>query len=200
MTLDELVQQVLGVVGRPDKYTDAVIAVNAAVAKFSVLGNFACDLVEDNVAPTYADSDTYVFTVDISAAPFTRFRKFKYIKPRGWTRYLTMVEPDRMFTADFKEKINTWYRAGSQIVGKAQARLTTLDFGYYQRPAYMTAADAEDYWMMTDPLGIVAITHDAVGDIFEIIGDVTEANKYRSKAMTNFLVLRDDQMLGSAAS
>lgn len=192
-------QQVLSAVARPDKTTEAITAINGAIARFSALGNFSADVVEATV--TLANSaNRYLVNFPLDVAPLVRFRKFKYIKPTGWSRYMTFVEADRMFTDDYREKVNSWYRAGNSIIGKSSVPLTTLEVGFYQYPAYQTDMAATPYWMMSHPLGIIMIIQEAKGEVFEDIGDTGEAVRMKAKAMQNFTFLRDDVSTGYAHS
>ena len=82
MNFSECVTIVLDLVKRPDKLTAAEMAVNSALSKAILKGEYPQDLVETSIP---IDSSLYAQTIDLTAIspPLTRFRKWKYVKQPG---------------------------------------------------------------------------------------------------------------------
>ena len=87
MNFAEAVDAVLSVIKRPDKTAEAGVIVNAVLSRSILKTEFSKDLVETSIP---LDSSLYTQTIDLSAlvSPLVRFRKWKYVKMYGATRYL----------------------------------------------------------------------------------------------------------------
>lgn len=175
MDFSEAVQLIVDRCKRPDKTEDIKAAINRAIGLFAVK-NWAHDLVELTHTIT---STEYAQSFDITAAPFARFRKIKYIRPTGYRKYLSWRDPAHIFN-DGKECVNTWYRAGNNIVFKLSRLQDTLEIGYYQYHATLID-DADTDWMLDQ---IWPALHDYVlGNIHGEIGNDQERARMENKGM-----------------
>lgn len=170
---------------RPDKVDEIKDAINDAIEFCTVNGDFAVDLVESTVA---MEDDVYSQSIVISTT-FTRFRKIKYLKPLGYTKFLAWMDPSRVFDNDGNQCKDVWYRAGDNIVINTSALIETMLYGYYQFPERMDD-DADTHWMMD--YMYMAIFNLACADIWESIGNAEEATRYRTKGEKAFLSHRRD--------
>ena len=82
MTFDDVVNEVLGLIKRPDKLVAVQSAVNAQLKRCILKTNFSHDLVESSIP---LDGELYNQTIDLAQllVPLTRFRKWKYVKLYG---------------------------------------------------------------------------------------------------------------------
>jgi hypothetical protein len=159
---------------RPDKEDEIKEAINDAIEFCTVNGDFASDLVESTVA---VNSTVYSQSIVVSTT-FTRFRKIKYLKPLGYTKYLDWKDPSRMFDTAGNQCRDVWYRAGDNIVINTSALIETMLYGYYQFPERMDA-DEDTHWMMDYMYS--AIFNLACSDIWDSIGNAEEGTRYRKK-------------------
>lgn len=178
---------------RPDKEDEIKEAINDAIEFCTVNGDFANDLVESTVAVNDA---VYSQSIVISTT-FTRFRKIKYLKPLGYTKFLEWMDPSRVFDDDGNQCKDVWYRAGDNIVISTSALIETMLYGYYQFPERMDA-DADTHWMMTYMYS--AIFNLAAADIWDSIGNAEEGSRYRRKGEQAFLSHRRDHETSVAHS
>lgn len=176
MDFGEAVQLIVDRVKRPDKTEDIKAAINRAIGLFAVK-NWAHDIVE--LTHTIVATD-YAQSFDITAVPFERFRKIKYIRPTGFRKYLSWRDPSRIFQPNGAECLDVWYRSGNNIVFKLSKLQPTLEIAYYQYHLAMIADDDTD-WMLDQ---VWPALHDYVtGNIHGEIGNDQERARYESKGM-----------------
>lgn len=185
MQFSEMVQWVKETTKRPDKTVDIKNAINAAIENFSLTATFAQDLLE--FTHTFADNTVYVQSLSLSSV-FTRFRKMKYMRQTGRKEYINWCDPQNIFVNGC-EQLDKWYRAGNNIQFKRSVLVSTIEIGYYQYPARITA-DAGTHWMMD----IMPTTiHDkAAGRVFYVIGENADGDKYTKLAEDDFLKKKED--------
>lgn len=179
MNLGQAAAVVLSLVKRPDKQAEIRASINRALEFYVKAANWSADLVEGSVA---ISSSSYAQSLSISAE-FPRFRKICYLRPADTTRYIKYIPPDKIFTPDGCEQINTYYRAGNNLVFKLSDLSTALLYGYYQYYAYLTT-DADTHWMLT--ACPTMITDKATSEIFDSIGADAEARRYLGYASLAF--------------
>lgn len=170
---------------RPDKDLEAKDAINDAIEFCTVNGDFANDLVESTVA---VESTVYSQSIVISTT-FTRFRKIKYLKPLGYTKFLEWRDPSRMFDMDGNQCRDVWYRAGDNIVINTSSLIETMLYGYYQFPERLDD-DADTHWMMDYMYS--AIFNLACADMWDSVGNAEEGTRYRKKGEQALVAHRRD--------
>lgn len=178
---------------RPDKVDEVKDAINDAIEFCSVNGDFAADLIEGTVA---METTVYSQSIVISTT-FTRFRKVKYLKPLGYTRFLEWKDPSRVFDPDGNQCRDIWYRAGDNIVVNTSALISSMLYGYYQFPARMDD-DTDTHWMMDYMYS--AVFNLALADMWENIGNAEEGVKCRQKGNLAFISHRRNHQDGVAHS
>lgn len=178
---------------RPDKLDDAYEAINDAVAYCTANGDFANDIVESEVT---VSATVYTQSIVISTS-FTRFRKVKYLRPEGFNRYLKWQDPSRIFDDKDQECTDVWYRAGDNLVIKTSSYVDNILYGIYQYPLRMSA-DADTHWMLDQIYP--AIFNLAASDLWESIGNDSEAARYKRKGEEFFISFRRDFADGVAHS
>lgn len=190
MNFGEAADYLANKVKRLDKAPDAETYINQAISIFAT-SNFFHDLVELDVALAAQD---YIQAIDITASPFIRFRKVKYLRPTGYRKYLAWVDPSRIFTGGC-EQTDSWYRSGNYLRFKLSNLQATLAIGYYQYHLPMTAAENTD-WMLTEMFP--AIEAYALSELHDDIGNVDEAGRWQRKWPALLQVYKDD--LGDGVS
>lgn len=197
MTLGELRSWVLRTIKRPDKLTDATDAINSAIEYVTSKGDFVADLAEGQLALSAA---SYVQAISI-AANLPRFRKVKYLRPDGYFVYLKWTDPSRVFQEKApgigQELIDTWYRAGDQLVFKLSVLQSVLHYGYYAYSARL--ADATDtHWMLEQMSTTIHAL--AVALLYEEMGNEAEATRYDRRAERFLLAHKLDKQDGVSHS
>lgn len=178
---------------RPDKIDEIKDAINDAIEFCTVNGDFSGDLVEGTLA---METDVYSQSIVISTS-FTRFRKIKYLKPLGYTKFLEWKDPSRMFDPEGNQCRDVWYRAGDNIVINTSALIETMLYGYYQF-AERLDDDADTHWMLDYMYN--AIFNLACADIWDSIGNAEEGTRYRKKGEQVLVAHRRDHLDGVAHS
>lgn len=174
MDFGEAVDKVITRVKRPDKIDSAQDKINEAISLF-VVRNWAADLVE--LTHALSAPTSYIHAIDITASPFERFRKIKYIRPTGYTKYLTWRDPAKIFQENCEE-INVWYRGGNYVRSKISSLVSTFEIGYYQYHEILTENDDTD-WMLDQIWP--AINAYVLGELFGEIGEDTDARAYTAR-------------------
>lgn len=197
MNFTEAVDSVIDITARPDRRVETVNAVNSTLSKSILKANFSQDLVEGtlNVDPTlYGD------TVDLALeAGFVRFRKMKYLKITGETRYLVPTDADKVFTPGGQMQPDRYFLAGTNLTYTLSKLTPTLEYGYYQYAPVLTDNAADTHWLLEKmPWCIIDL---AAARIFRSIGDDASAKAYEASGQELYNVaVRDfvDQVLYGA--
>lgn len=192
MTLGELRAWVLRTVGRPELSTKATDQINLAIEFASTQGDYSWDLVEGAVP---LNASLYAQNIVISTS-FTRFRKIKYLRPAGYKRYLTWTDPSRIFERGI-EKVDTWYRAGDNLIFKLSALQSSMLYGYYQYPERLSASGGTNNYLLQMPSAL----HDlACSYLFDSIGNAEESARLEKKAIRMLASMRADRQDGVSFS
>lgn len=193
MNLGELKAWVIRTVKRPEKAADIVDAINSAIEFAAANGDFAWDLVEGTVD---IDSSLYAQNIVISSA-FTRFRKIKYLRPSGYTRYINWRDPSRIFDNKGLENVDCWYRAGDNIIFKLSNLQSAMLYGYYSYPARLSASSSTNAYteQMTTTIHALACAY-----IYEDIGNEAEAARLTARGMKFLEVHKADKQDGVSYS
>lgn len=186
MNFDAVVQEVLGIIKRPDKITDVKREVNAAINFCCNESEFARDLVEVSYP-----IDNTLYTQNIALSEFPRFRKFFYIKPPTVRYYLEPITPNRIFE-NCKEAVNSYYVAGDDVVIKTSSLHATLLIGYYRYPSVLSGANT--FWLLdASPYMII---DRAAAKVFANMGDDASAKKHEAFFNLAWLSARKDLASG----
>ena len=191
MDINQAVTEVLTITARPDRATEILSALNAAISFYSTKATFAQDLVETSIpiSPT-----EYGGTIQFNSASPTpvvsRFRKFKYVKPYGVKRYLRPIGSDKIFTPKDQVQLDKYYVGGNNLTYTLSALAPSLEVGYYQYPPVLDVSVVTTYWMLD--LMPWAVIDKASARIFRSIGDDTSAIAYERSSMELFLTARRD--------
>lgn len=186
MNFLEAQDEIISLTKRADKRTSIKGHLNRAIGFIAASGTWAHDLVE---LQHTIDANLYAQSFDITELPFVRFRKVKYIRPTGFRKYLAFRDPAMVFDDNGCQATNVYYRAGNNIVFSLSSLQPTVEMGYYQYHAQLSA-DADVDWMLDE---IWPAVHDiAASYTFRDIGENTDSDKYLQWGMQQFRVyLRD---------
>jgi hypothetical protein len=186
MIFSEVVEEVTGIVARPDRETEIRNAVNFVINRCCLSANFARDLVESSIA---IDDTLYGDTIDYLAET-ERFRKFKYVKPYGLKRYLRSIDSDKLFTPGDVMQKNRYYVAGSNMTYTLSDLVASLEIGYYQYPPTLEVGSSEEFWLIDiSPYCVIDL---AAARLFRSIGDDTSAKAYEASGSELYKVVRRD--------
>lgn len=190
MNFSEVVTEIIGITGRPDKATAIGVAINAAISLCTMKASFARDLVETSIPIT---PDEYTGTVkfnNLQVPVVIRFRKFKYVKAYGVKGYLTPTAPEKVFTPGGVSQKNVYYLSGDSITYILGVAAPSLEVGYYQYAPILDANKNNTHWMLeVMPYTIIDL---AAARIFREIGDDASATRHQKDGDESFKVNRRD--------
>lgn len=194
MNFGEMKDWVARTVVRPEKRDEQIAdAVNAAIKLMTAFGDFSNDLVEGTVA---ISSSVYAQSIVISDT-FPRYRKLKYLRPDGYRKFLTWVDPSRIFDKAGCEQKDTWYRAGSNIVFKLSTLRSNMLYGYYQYPERLVE-DEDEHWMLEQ---METVVHDlSASRVFSNIGNDSESTRFQNLGMGQLNIFKNDLQDGVSHS
>src|SRR3990167_11022224 len=156
-----------------------------AVAFCTLKGEFKKDLVETSVT---INPLLYGDTVSISS--FTRYRRFKYVKPVAVRYYLTELDSDKIFIPRNAIQRDVYYVAGTSLTYTLGALAASLEVAYYSYAPTLDAVTNNTYWMLDMmPFAIIDL---AVARIFQTIGDDASATRYQNSGMEFFIAAKND--------
>lgn len=187
MNYQEVEQEVLNIVKRPDKIGLIRTAINRAVRHFSMGTNFAQDMSEDLVS---IDPNQYAHALDLGT--LTRFRTFAYIRPSNRNCYVTQCDPGAIFQKG-KEQLDKYYIAGTQANLKLAVLASSLQVGWFKYPPVLNAGSSA-YWML-DVCPYMVIDK-AAASVFKEIGDDASATKKEQEAKEQYAVAVADLRYG----
>lgn len=186
MNFNEVTSEVLNITARPDRMLEIESRVNASLSRCVLKASFAQDLVEATL-PT--DPTVYGETYDFSA-DVVRFRKFKYVKPTGFPRYLTPIDSTQLFQPGGTMQRDKYYVAGLNLTYTLFDLAPSLEVGYYQYAPTLDATVNTTHWLLDlNPWCIIDLASAA---IFRSIGDDTSAQVYEKSGTESFLITRRD--------
>jgi hypothetical protein len=191
MEFAEALSEAIGITARPDKSTETESAINATISLYTTKVNWAKDLVETSlvVDPTLYGA-TLQFNNVVPTSLVTRFRKFKYVKPRDVKRYLHPIGADKVFTPGEFIQRDVYYVGGNSITYVLRELTPSLEIGYYQFPYKLDLVTNKTHWMLD--LMPWAVIDKACARIFRSIGDDTSAKSYESSAYELFTAAKRD--------
>ena len=175
MNFAEAVDAVLSVIKRPDKTAEAGVIVNAVLSRSILKTEFSKDLVETSIP---LDSSLYTQTIDLSAlaSPLVRFRKWKYVKMFGATRYLNYIDPQNVFVPGGWQQQDGYYMIGSSMTIIPSSSASSLLVGYYQYAPNLTGTEA--HWFLD--ICPYAIVYQAIGELLITMGDAANGKIYKA--------------------
>lgn len=186
MNFSEVLNEIIGLTGRPDKTTATATAINAAISLCTMKASFAKDLVETSIP---IDGTAYTGTLSIQDL-FTRFRKFKYVKAYGAKGYLHPTSPDKVFIPEGFTQRGVYYVGGDTLTYILKTLAPSLEVGYYQYPQVLDVAKNKEHWMLElMPYVIIDL---AAAKIFRGIGDDASASRHQASGEEAFKVHRRD--------
>ena len=186
MNFNEVVTEVLTITARPDRTSEIESRINSSLSRCIMKANFAQDLQEITL-PTTAGvyGETYDFSGDV-----TRFRKFKYVKATGQTRYLTPIDSTQVFQPGGTMQRDRYYVAGLNLTYTLFETADSLEVGYYQYAPVLDSTVNTTHWLLDlNPWCIIDLASAA---IFRSIGDDTSAAIYEKSGTESYLVTRRD--------
>lgn len=184
MNFSEVVQEVMGMVKRPDKLLDVRREVNAAINHFCTDVNFQFDLVE--ASPTLVNTE---YTQALTLSLFPRFRKFHWLKRGGTQCFLNKLVRQELLKGTACDMRDKYYIVGSNVNLSLSQLANTLDVSYFQMPPQLTDADP-DFWMLE--LSPYMVINRAAAIVFGSIGDDTSQTRYERYAVSQFLSAQKD--------
>lgn len=192
MNLGELKAWCLRTIKRPEKIQDIVDAINASIELASTHGDYAFDLVEGTEALVATD---YIQSIVVSSN-FPRFRKFKYLRPTGYNKFLKHRDSSRIFQ-NGQELVDSWYIAGDSLKFKLSALQSSLEYGYFAFPEILE----ED----ADTNGYTASMSSAIHDlscarVFADMGNDTESRRLELRGLSLLRMHKSDKQDGVSYS
>jgi len=189
MTLAELIQEVYGITGRPDRVAETLSAIKAATLKAHQSDYYWKDILEAGAAfPTAEYLQTWDYRTTL---PFWRsakyFRKYdQTTNPATPGKLLTKVVTENVFDDYSIEKKDIWYAAGGFIQLRSSTKEDTYLFGAYMNPN-VTDSGYNSWIALDHPYAIV---FDAAATVFKAIGKDEEAASYRNMVAEQISMLR----------
>lgn len=188
MNYTEAVNDVLRICKRPDKVVEAQRAINAAIAYYTIKGEFRKDLVETSIS---IDSSLYGNTISLTS--LARFRRFKYIRPYGTRKFLVKSDPSHIFQPSGSLQLDHYYTAGDNLTYTLSVLSSSLEVGYY---TYAPTLSGEDTHWLLDTIESAIIDY-AAAKVFRGIGDDKSSDVHDAYSRDTFRVLLNDQALGA---
>lgn len=189
MIFSEIQTEIMRITSRPDKGDDTISAINRAVNRLTLKGDFAQDLVEGSLSVNAA-----LYGATVSLTSLTRFRKFRYLKPTGVKYYLTPLPPEKIFTPKNAVQPNKYYIAGTSLTYTLGALTPTLEYGYFTYPIQLDAVTNNTHWMFNViPFAVIDL---AASVVFNTIGDEVSSKKFESSAMDLYNTYKSDVAQG----
>lgn len=186
MNYTEAVNEVLGIVKRPDKLVDVQRAVNAAINFCCIEGNFARDRQEQTVP---LDATAYAQNIQLSL--LTRFRKVDCMRPSNRKEYLRHLDPSKLFVKGCEE-LDVYYIAGDQINLKLKTLATEMLIAYFSYPPVLLGT--QTFWLL-DTVPYMIIDR-AAAQVFNAIGDDKSEATHRGYFMQAFESAKADFKYG----
>lgn len=140
MNFNEVVNEVMLHVKRPDKLATIRMKVNAAISFYCLDNQFSRDFKEQLVT-----IDSAEHTQAIAIGDLQRFRRLKYIKRGGTKNFLKLLPDSDLFKTC--ENRDTYYIVGDNININTAVLCANVDIGYYQYPPVLSPASA-NFWLL----------------------------------------------------
>lgn len=183
MNFSEVVNEVMGIIKRPDKLLDVRREVNSAINQFCLDTQFTFDLAE--VSPAIVSTE---YTQALPLSNFPRFRKFQWIKRGGTRCFLDVLTRKELIKTDCDMR-DKYYIVGSNVNLSLRDLANTIDVSFFQVPPTLTDA-APDFWMLEkSPYMVIDRT---VAKLFNSIGDTDSGGRHERYAVSAFLTAQKD--------
>ncbi len=192
-TFAQLQDGVFNETKRPDLVTETANAIRRATLKFHTADKWLRDLVNAIVPLTPLYSGDPRFQIDLTTAPFVRFRDInsvkEYVNPPGCSFIqFSRREVDDLLDYQYGiEDTNYYYRAGNTLNLRCQNLITNASVWYYQFP--VTSADVSYSSWIADVMPD-AIIQEACIALFNMIGKESSARVYQNFFNENLALLR----------
>lgn len=210
-TLQTLAEDVYVMTNRPDLVQETKVAIRKAIRKFHGADTFKRDLKTTRIdmrALTPTEPNQYRW--DIPLEEFPMWRRFKSVQyPVGLVppynqipaplrdtpvginniRTFEQITPDNLYDGYGYERYNYFMVIGNTVNVKSGWYVDFLEFAYYQWPLIPTStADTIGSWIVNDfP---EAITEEAAGVVFKMIGKDEEFNRFQQLFAENLAILK----------
>lgn len=181
MNFTQAVNEVVGIIKRPDLIASARREINSAIMFYCLDNHFARDFVEQSIT-----LDAQQYTQSFSLNDLTRFRDFEYLKIGGTKAFLSKVSETERKAGCFTS--NKYYIAGTNVNVSLRSLSASLDVGYYSYPPLLTNEDT--HWMLD--IQPYMIIDRACSVLFKTIGDERSMNAHRSSAGELYMAARKD--------
>ena len=181
-----LLNDVYTITNRPDLVSESTMAVRAATIKAHNSDFYPRDLLESRVQFSAAD----YFQALAYKTLFPRFRALSYVrKYEGGeaTDMLEIISPTDIFDSYNAAKENVCYLAGEVIQIRSNTEITDILIGVYNSPD--TLPDTYSSWIAESYQ--FAITAEAAGMVFGMIGSAEDAATYKRIAAEHLLQMRN---------
>lgn len=192
-TYADLVTGVYNETKRPDLVTETANAIRRATLKFHTADKWLRDLVSAVVPLTPLFTGDPRFQIDLTIAPFVRFRDINSVKqyvtpPNTWFIQFKRREVDDLLDAQYAiEDTNYYYRAGNTLNLRCTELITNAQIWYYQFPN--TSQDINYSSWIADVMPD-AIIQEAAISLFTMIGKEASARVYQNFFNENLSLLR----------
>lgn len=209
-TYADLVDSVVAITNRPSLVTEMRVAIRKSIFKFHQADTFKRDLKITSLNMSLYPDTNFRWDIDVSNADiFPRYRKYSFLRippssfpspaaslpldyPWGIPKspVFTPVAADNIFDSYNVERTNYYYQAGMTVVLRATFQPQFLELGYYSYPLF-TNTDGTiliDSWIADQYPD--AISEEAAGTIFKMIGKDDEAQRYAQLFAENILMVR----------
>lgn len=187
MTFDEVVNDVLGIIKRPDKLVQTQVAVNSQLKRAILKTNFSHDLVEGSIP---IDSSLYNQTINLAqlSPALVRFRKWKYIKLYGAYGYLEPSDAQNVFVPAGSMQTDIFYMMGTNLTIITSTTAESLLVGYYQYPPNLSGS--QTHWLLE--ICPELIVNRAAADMFNAIGDQASSKYYLATGEDLYMTVVND--------
>lgn len=189
MNFTDAVNEVVGIIKRPDKISDVRREINAALTVFCLDNDFPRDFMEQKI-----DLDPQEYTQSFSIDTLVRFRKFKYLR-RGPKAYLTVLSENEIFNKNVEQSTifkDRYYIAGDTINIALGFLASSIDVGYFMYPPFLTGTiTANTYWMLD--MAPYMVIDKAAASLFRVIGDETSMKTHLMSMNEAYSTFRKDQ-------
>ena len=184
----EAVDAVIEITSRPDKEPVIKNAINATISFLTMKVDFFEDLVEQSLSV-----DPTLYGQSVSLTTLTRFKKFKYIKRTGARNYITPIGADKLLTPLNQIQPNRYYLGGQTLTFTVDTLTPTLEIGYYQYPALLTATNKNHFLLDKVPFAVIDL---AAARIFQHMENQAAATQHTNSGLMLFQAAVGDFALG----
>lgn len=184
MNFGAAAQALVDRIKRQDKLQDAKDAINNAIAVLCTR-----PFARDSTSATLTLASTqYNQSFDVTVSPFARFRKVKWLRPTGYTKYVKYRDPARIYVNGV-QCTDVWFMEGVNLNFYLSKLQTTCPVGYYQYHVTLSAATDTD-WMID--LMWPAVRAYALCELNAEIGNMDESVRYEKEYLRHWDIFYRD--------